>query len=147
MTAETTPHALLRIDGGADHPDSISRSLADELVQRIAGPATIVIRRDVTSGLPFVNGDRVAASAGALTVSDELVGELLEADEPVIVAPVHNFSIPAAIKAWIDQVARGPGTFGHGRTLRQSRLSRNRTWQPLQTERIGSLEEGNACQR
>ena len=44
-------------------------------------------------------------------MSDELVDELLSADELVLVAPVYNFGIPAAMKAWIDQVVRAGRTF------------------------------------
>jgi FMN-dependent NADH-azoreductase len=41
-----------------------------------------------------------------LQLSDALVEELLEADTIVIGAPMHNFAIPAPLKAWIDQVVR-----------------------------------------
>ena len=44
-------------------------------------------------------------------MSDALVDELLRADELVLVAPVYNFGIPAAMKAWIDQVVRAGRTF------------------------------------
>lgn len=46
--------------------------------------------------------------------SDELVAELLAADEVVLVAPVYNFGIPAALKAWVDQVLRAGRTFRFG---------------------------------
>lgn len=73
-------------------------------------------RRDVSSGLPFVSAEWVgAAFAGAdpsgLALSDRLVDELLAADELVLVAPVYNFGVPAAMKAWVDQVCRAGRTF------------------------------------
>jgi FMN-dependent NADH-azoreductase len=40
-----------------------------------------------------------------------LVGELEEADLVVIGLPVYNFSVPATLKAWIDQVCRARRTF------------------------------------
>lgn len=39
-----------------------------------------------------------------------MADELLSADELVLVAPVYNFGIPAAMKAWIDQVVRAGRT-------------------------------------
>jgi FMN-dependent NADH-azoreductase len=108
--------AVLRIDSGADHPDSVSRQLADTLITRIVGPGDTLVQRTALEGLPVVTGAWVAASfAGgdpaALALSDVLVDELLEADELVLVAPVYNFGIPAAMKAWIDQVVRAGRTF------------------------------------
>jgi FMN-dependent NADH-azoreductase len=50
----------------------------------------------------------------ALTVSDELVAELLQADEYVIGVAMHNFSIPSVLKLWIDQIARAGKTFSYG---------------------------------
>jgi FMN-dependent NADH-azoreductase len=103
---------VLRIDSGADHPGSVSRRLADELLGRIVRPGDVLIRRAATEGLPVVTGAWVAASfadgdRSALAMSDEL----LSADELVLVAPVYNFGIPAAMKAWIDQVVRAGRTF------------------------------------
>ena len=42
----------------------------------------------------------------AIKVSDDYIAELLAADEIVIGTPMYNFSIPAALKAWIDHVVR-----------------------------------------
>lgn len=46
-----------------------------------------------------------------LALSDTLVGELKSADTIVIGTPVYNFAVPAALKAWIDLVARARETF------------------------------------
>lgn len=42
----------------------------------------------------------------ALAESDQLVDELLEADVLVIGTPLYNFGMPAALKAWVDQIVR-----------------------------------------
>jgi len=47
----------------------------------------------------------------ALDVSDELIAELNWADVLVIAAPVHNFTVPASLKLWIDLVVRNGVTF------------------------------------
>lgn len=116
MTIVDGGRVVLRIDSGAEHNGSVSRALADELIDRIVGPRDVLVRRAAAEGLPVVTAAWVAASFDGgdhdeLTVSDELVDELLAADELVLVAPIYNFGVPAAMKAWIDQVVRAGRTF------------------------------------
>lgn len=54
------------------------------------------------------------AARAAIRVSDAYVNELLAADEIVIATPIYNLSIPAALKAWIDQIVRVGRTFAMG---------------------------------
>ena len=46
-----------------------------------------------------------------LELTDALVAELERADLVVIASPVHNFTVPAALKLWIDLVVRNGVTF------------------------------------
>ncbi len=124
---------ILRVDSGAEHPGSVSRRLADELITRIAGPDDVVVRRHAIEGLPIVTGAWVAAAfadgdRAALAISDALVDELLEADEIVLVAPVYNFGIPAAMKAWIDQVVRAGRTFRFTEAGPEGLVKATRAW-------------------
>ena len=48
-----------------------------------------------------------------LAFSDELVAELLGHDLLLISTPMHNFSVPSGLKAWIDQIVRLGLTFNH----------------------------------
>jgi FMN-dependent NADH-azoreductase len=41
-----------------------------------------------------------------LALSEMLIRELEAADAVVIATPMHNFTVPAALKAWIDQIVR-----------------------------------------
>lgn len=111
---------LLRIDASARSDGSISRDLATKIVDRLR-PAS-VIQRNLAAGLPFIDEDWIAANftpadkrtpdqLERLTLSDTLVSELQAADTIVIGVPVYNFSIPATLKAWIDQIARAGLTF------------------------------------
>ena len=43
--------------------------------------------------------------------SEELIQELESSDFVVIGTPVHNFTVPSALKAWIDHVVRIRRTF------------------------------------
>jgi FMN-dependent NADH-azoreductase len=57
---------------------------------------------------------RTPEQTEALALSDELIGELEKAEEYVIGVAMHNFSIPSALKLWIDQVVRSGKTFAYG---------------------------------
>jgi len=112
---------LLRIDSSPLGSDvSFSRQLTTEFVEqwRHTHPDGEVLTRDLaTAQLPQVTAEWIGAvytPEAALTVrqrevlaiSDELIAELYEADEYVFGVPMHNFSIPASLKLWIDQIVR-----------------------------------------
>jgi len=111
---------ILRVDASARKAGSSSRALTDALIARLA-PANIVTR-DLTEALPFVTEDwvganftdeseRTDAQQAELALSDSLVDELVAADTLVIGTPIYNFAVPAALKAWIDLIARARKTF------------------------------------
>lgn len=116
---------LLHLDSSPRGERSHSRALTAEFARRwqTAHPGGCVVHREVgLTPLPLVSEAWIAAAysdpaahspeqAAAITVSDELIDELFAADELVIGAPMYNFAIPAALKAWVDQVVRARRTF------------------------------------
>lgn len=113
--------SILRIDSSARRTGSVSRDLTDKIVARL-DPDRVVARDLAETPIPQLDDAWVAtkgtapkdltpAQIEALEISDELVAELKAADIIVIGMPIYNFSIPAALKAWIDQVARAGVTF------------------------------------
>ncbi|ATW02743.1 NAD(P)H-dependent oxidoreductase [Sphingorhabdus sp. YGSMI21] len=111
---------ILRVDASARKAGSSSRALADAVIARLA-PDNIVTR-DLSEALPFVTEDwvganftdeseRTDAQKAELALSDRLVDELVAADTLVIGTPIYNFAVPAALKAWIDLIARARKTF------------------------------------
>lgn len=111
---------ILHIDASARTEGSKSRLLSHAIVKTL-GDADIIYR-NVANGLPFINAawvganftdesERSAEQKALLQQSDALIAELERADTIVIGTPVYNFSIPAALKAWIDLVARARKTF------------------------------------
>ncbi len=63
-------------------------------------------------GASFTPADaRTADQHATLATSDALAQELLDADILVISASMYNFGLPAALKAWVDHVARPGVTF------------------------------------
>ncbi len=119
---------LLRIDSSPlGDGASFSRQLTSEFVEKWkkTHPGGGVIQRDVAAtSLAPINADWIGAAyapKGTLTqgqrevlaLSNELIAELKAADEYVLGVPMHNFSIPGALKLWIDQVARVGETFSY----------------------------------
>ncbi len=54
---------------------------------------------------------RTASHRTALLVSERLIAELEQAAIVVIDTPMHNFTVPASLKLWIDHVVRPERTF------------------------------------
>lgn len=116
---------ILRIDASTRDEGSITRQLSDELIAALRGRhgrVTVVTRDLARTPPPLLDADWLAANftepharnaqqRAALAHSDELVAELMAADTVVLGMPVYNFGVPAALKAWIDQVARARVTF------------------------------------
>src|SRR6202166_3061612 len=117
---------LLHLDS-SPLASSISRELTREFVKtwQNAHPDATVIYRDLAANPPkpvdtawiyssfTPEASRTPEQKAALAPSDELIAELERADEYVIGVAMHNFSIPAVLKLWIDQVVRAGKTFSY----------------------------------
>jgi FMN-dependent NADH-azoreductase len=148
------PLRILRVDASARVEGSITRQLADRLVEGLAArvDGLDLIRRDVAQGLPFVDADwvnanftdpdmRSTAQRQILAGSDALVGEVMAADVWVIATPIYNFGVPASLKAWIDQIARARLTFRYTETGPQGLLQNKKVYILTAT---GGTEVGSA---
>ena len=117
---------ILHITSSARGADSVSYQLSQRVVERLLArhPAAQVVARDLwAEPLPHVDGQYASAlgraSGGApqarglpsLAWSDLLIDELRQADCIVIGTPMHNFTVPSVLKAWIDHVVRIGVTF------------------------------------
>ncbi|WP_306260015.1 FMN-dependent NADH-azoreductase [Pararhizobium sp. IMCC21322] len=123
---------LLHIDASArsigpapERHRSLSRQLSQAFVDEWLAkqPKDFVIQRDV--GLappPAISQDwieaaftppeqRNAEQEKALALSNELIAEIEGADIIVLGTPMYNYGMPAALKAWFDQVIRVDKTF------------------------------------
>ncbi|MFT5363141.1 MAG: FMN-dependent NADH-azoreductase [Dinoroseobacter sp.] len=113
---------VLRIDSSARTDASVSRKLADQIIDRVAVANAQITKRDLGDGLSGVSGawlaanftpeaDRSDAQRETLALSDALISEVMAADTLVISLPIYNFGLPSSLKAWIDQIARAGITF------------------------------------
>jgi FMN-dependent NADH-azoreductase len=111
---------LLAIEVSPRHQFSTSRKLTAHFIDqwKAAHPGSAVVVRDLTkTPPPFVDFAWIGGaftprehhspeSVAAIKISDDLIAELKAADHVVIGTPMFNFSIPAVLKAYIDQIVR-----------------------------------------
>lgn len=114
---------VLHIDC-SPRPDSHSRKMSAGILNRIfeKHPEASVVRRDL-GAQPLPHATAVYATTlsspatllqpvpGALDLSESLIRELDAADVVIIGTPMHNLTVPSALKAWIDQILRAGRTF------------------------------------
>jgi FMN-dependent NADH-azoreductase len=96
------------------------------LAQKVIGfllqkePTAVVLNRVIGGGvISNVDGNYAISQSssadvsqeGAMARSEELIQELESSDFVVIGTPMHNLTVPAALKAWIDHVVRARRTF------------------------------------
>jgi FMN-dependent NADH-azoreductase len=112
--------SLLVIEVSPRGDFSSSRKLTAHFIDRWKArhPGGAVVIRDLMkTPPPFVDFAWIGGAftpreqhspeiAAAIKISDQLVAELRAADHIVIGTPMFNFSIPAILKAYIDQIVR-----------------------------------------
>jgi FMN-dependent NADH-azoreductase len=113
--------AILYLSCSPGGAGAVSRIMADEVVTHLRRlhPAATVAERDLAANPPALvdAGFRVAILAPpdfshpALAASEALIAELEACDALVIATPMHNYCVPAVLKAWIDQIVRIHRTF------------------------------------
>jgi FMN-dependent NADH-azoreductase len=115
---------VLEVSASGRRADSVSRMLTQDIITALESRETTLslTRRDLSDGVNHVDEawinanftpeeQRTPEQRAVLAESDELVAELRRADVIVIGAPIYNFGVPAALKAWIDMIARARLTF------------------------------------
>lgn len=122
---------LLHLDASA-RSASLSRRVAAELVAAIRGQGLEYCYRDLAADpVPHISeawteicdnlmrdgiteldrlheGGRTLEQRAAWSTVEPLLAELVAADVILLATPMYNYSVPSALKAWIDQV-----TFPH----------------------------------
>jgi len=116
---------LLHVDASPKSANSGSRALSRFFVDQLRTqlPTLSVDYLDLAQETPppitelfasatYTPADqRTAAMHEALMVSDALCARLLAADALVFAMPMHNWTMPAAFKAFVDTIVRGGITY------------------------------------
>ena len=118
-------NTVLLLEASPRFGRSQSRAAAEHVIGRlkVRVPALRVLRRDLAAVPPalideaFTEAMYVPAAKQnegqrqALVESETMIGELEQTGSLVISTPMNNFTVPAVLKAWIDQVLRLERTF------------------------------------
>jgi len=114
---------ILWLNSSARGEASVSWRAGNKLLELITEqhPNVRITARDlIKKPIPFIDADFAekmqmsaddASNEPSLAVSEALIGEIVEADAIILSTPMHNFTVPAPLKAWIDQVVRAERTF------------------------------------
>jgi len=105
--------------GAASRVYAVERKAADTLLE--AEPDVMLVERDLSAmRLPPIAGDyadaivqRAESHVPAFAQSERLIEDVIACDYLIVATPMHNFSVPASLKLWIDYVLRAGRTFTH----------------------------------
>jgi FMN-dependent NADH-azoreductase len=82
------------------------------LVNRVIGGGAIShVDENYATALGAQQSSPTISQEGSISLSEELIQELESSDCMVIATPMHNFTVPSALKAWIDHIVRIRRTF------------------------------------
>jgi len=112
-------HIISSPKGEYGHSVKLARAIIKQLYNQ-HNKCKIVERNLLTAELPYLDGQHISAlfknevdrsddDIQKLSCSDAVLREIKAADIIVLGAPMYNFGIHAALKAYIDQIVR----FGH----------------------------------
>jgi FMN-dependent NADH-azoreductase len=99
--------------GRAAESYGLSQKIIGFLLQK--EPTAVLVNRVIGGGAISHVDENYATSQqssadvsqeGSIARSEELIAEIESSDFVVIGTPVHNFTVPSALKAWIDHVVR-----------------------------------------
>jgi FMN-dependent NADH-azoreductase len=116
---------ILRIDcspkAAAAHSSRMADEVMRDLMQRHDNPVVIhrvlsndpaaLVDSDFAASMMTHQSAELARDHPPLKNSEILINELESADLLILSTPMHNFTVPAALKAWIDQIVRFGRTF------------------------------------
>ena len=116
---------ILKVDSSTNGGDSVSRELTDMIVEKLKSdnPDAGIVTRDLgteplahlnpitTGAIRMGEDDWTDDMKAAAPAEKAILEEFLSADVVVIGAPMYNFTIPSALKSWIDRLGVPRVTF------------------------------------
>lgn len=121
---------VLHLTSSLFGPEGKSSVMSSELISLLKGkyPAVNIIERHLSPDtMPYLDSeifgafvtpadDRTSRQNDILAKSDRLIDEVKAADAIVLGLPMYNFNVPAALKSYIDHIARVGVTFKYTET-------------------------------
>ncbi len=117
-------HLMSSIQGNESYSIKLGKAIVEKVQEKYPGSEleeVDLVQLEVPHLSPailrtfFLPGDQLTAEdKESIRYSDEAVKQLMAADVVVIGAPLYNFTIHTALKAWIDHITRAGITFGYG---------------------------------
>jgi FMN-dependent NADH-azoreductase len=116
-------HLISSIQGHQSYSFKLSKAIVEKIIEKYPGSTVEEVNLNDLE-IPHLNpmilqsmftpGDQLTVEAKeSLRYSDVAVKQLMASDIIVIGAPLYNFTIHTALKAWIDHVTRAGITFGY----------------------------------
>ncbi len=133
---------ILRIDSSLFEEASVSRQLADELINKLKQQHSNIeiVQRDLAKQpLPHLDASLIQAISTTAeerspqqqqqaNLADQLINEIQIADTLIIGAPMYNFSVPSVLKSWFDYIARAGVTFRYSDSGAEGLLKNKRAY-------------------
>ena len=114
--------SVLLINASPMGTDARGHALARQAVANLrrTHPDLQAVCRDLSEGgFGWVGPDyaqaimrKASRNAPAFLNSERLIGELEKTDALIVSTPMHNYTVPATLKLWIDLVLRAGRSFG-----------------------------------
>ena len=116
-------HLISSIQGPASYSIKLGKAIVEKIMNKYPGSSVQEVNLNDLD-LPHLNpgilqsmftpGEQLTAEdRESLRYSDEAVQQLMAADIIVIGAPLYNFTIHTALKAWLDLITRAGITFSY----------------------------------
>lgn len=117
-------HLKSSIQGATSYSIKLGQAIVTEIEKKYPG-STVEELNLVDMNIPHLtpevlrtfflpNDQLIEKERESILLSDNLVKQLFAADIIVIGAPLINYTIHSALKAWIDHITRAGITFGYG---------------------------------
>ena len=113
---------ILHVSCSPRGPAAESFRLSQKIISHLLhkAPAATIVNRVLGNGrIPPIDEDYAISQGssadvsqeGSMAQSEELIQELESADVVVVSTPMHNLTVPATLKVWIDHIVRARRTF------------------------------------
>ena len=117
-------HVISSPRNGESNSTRLGNTIVEKLLREYPG-STVTVNNAVEKDYDHLTSDHLAGYflpaesktpelVSLVSPSDTAIEELIASDIIVISLPIYNFSMPSALKAWIDHIVRAGKTFSYG---------------------------------